>query len=208
MKRPFLKVLWDRLDEVECTLRAAMPDSATGAALPTAQLLDTIIENASGLEPWREALVKNAAAVEYCCTIQRDWNYANQIYLLSTTQRKGWHAELFTFVLQEELREAGIRQPLAPLSIGDYEYSRWADEPPCLPIHFPWKGVEHHVKIYGRDGNFDIWIDVSQLPDLVAVFSQGAFTPSAEHPGWLLRTVSLTEIEPALRQLAAILTAP
>jgi len=191
-RRPFLQQLWDH--------------PAYGQ--PLEDYLDTIIAGASGLEPWREALVKNAAAVKYCCTIQRDWDYDNQVYLLSTTQRKGWHAELFTFVLEQQLRTANAVQPLAPFTIGDYHYSRLREEAPHLPLHFSWNDDPFTLSIQGWDGTFELWIELPPLPDFLRRFTEAGFTESAEKSGRWFLSVVRSEIEIVLRELADLLTTP
>lgn len=191
-RRPFLQQLWDHPDYGQ----------------PLSVHLDAIIAAASGLEPWREALVKSAAAVAYCCTIQVDDDYANQVYLLSTTQRKGWHAELFTFVLQHQLREASARQSFAPFSIGDYHYSRLKDEPPYLPLHFLWGGAQFTIIIHGRDGNFKLWIELPPLYDLLPRFTEAGFVESSKESNWRVCTVAPSDIETVLRDLVSLFTTP
>lgn len=60
--------------------------------------LDTIIAESTDLEPWREALVRTPAAINYCD--KRLIRFENdEVYLLQTTQMNGTHAELFTYCL-------------------------------------------------------------------------------------------------------------
>ena len=181
---------------------------AAGTAFTTATLLDAIIDAAVVDVPWREALVKNAVAVEYCVTIQRDWSFKNQVYLLATTKRSGTHAELFSYILAHQLAEADARQSFAPLSIGSYQESNRRDDPPYLPLHFRWHSADQEIDLYGQDGNFDLWIQLPLPPDLRAILTQAAFTVSTQYSDWLVRTVVRDDIEPTLRQLAALLTTP
>src|SRR5262249_17369720 len=85
-KRPFLKQLWDRL-----TTNRPFKDQ-----------LDEIIATATGLKPWIEAFVRTHAALDYCARQSIRWNSDLNIYLLSTTQMNGFHAELFSYALYHE----------------------------------------------------------------------------------------------------------
>jgi hypothetical protein len=180
-KRLILQQLWDHPDY--------------GQPLPAH--LDVIINAATGLEPWREALVKDPAALRYCerRNIQRTGNH---VVLLSSERRSAPHAELFTFLLHHRL------QPPAPFTLGAYFFR---DEP-HFPLHFMWGEKQFSLLIYGRDENFDLWIEASLPPDLLVLFAKASFAPSAEQPGWLVRTANTAALEPALNQLAALLTAP
>lgn len=191
-RRGLLQQLWDHLTH--------------GRPLPAQ--LDGIIAAASGLEPWREAFVKSAAAVKCCCTLQRDWAYENQVYLLKTTQRKGWHAELFTYVLQDQLRHAHARQPFTPLSIGEYHYSRLKDEPPFLPLHIPWEDAQLTLRIEGWNAQFKLCIQLPPQHSLLPRFSAAGFAESAPNSGLWFRQVDRSDIETELRKIAAFLIAP
>ena len=84
-KRQLLKKLWDRLD-----VNLSIPDQ-----------LDTIIDQASELEPWREALVHTPESIEYCK--KREFRVdGSSIYLMSKSQMNGMHAELFTYCLYHQ----------------------------------------------------------------------------------------------------------
>src|SRR5690606_37991225 len=67
---------------------------------PTADLvtqLGALVENATELEPWVEALVRTPQALAYCQSRSLRFESSGQIYLLSKTQMNGMHAELFSY---------------------------------------------------------------------------------------------------------------
>lgn len=67
--------------------------------------LDSIIDGAVNLEPWREALVRTPVAINYC--YRRMIRKENGcVYLLQTTQMNGTHSELFTYCLYREKLQA------------------------------------------------------------------------------------------------------
>jgi hypothetical protein len=180
-KRRILQQLWDHPDY--------------GQPLPAH--LDAIINAATGLEPWCEALVKDPAALRYCeqRNIQRT---ADHVVLLSRERRSAPHAELFTFLLHSRL------QPPAPFALGVYCFR---DEP-HFSLDFLYGEERLSLFIYGRTGKFDLRIELPHPPSLRDLLEQnGSFVPSAEHPDRLVRSVDRADIEAALRQLAVLLTA-
>jgi len=197
-RRPFLKSLWDKLPP-------DIPTPKTDNGIALANALDTIIESATGLEDWRAAFVNNANAIAYCCTIQCDDEYDNQVYLLSTTQRRGWHAELFTYILNSQLRRAEVLNSLSPFTVEDYHFSRWRDDEPHLPISFLWDETIHQIEIYGHDGNFDLMIKNTLQPQLLQIFVESDFSISPERHEYLLRTISRSELPSALHELGLYL---
>ena len=84
--RQFLQQLWDRMTpDEDITLQ-----------------LDSVIDASQQLEPWREAMVHCPEAFAYCRkTYIRVHNSTR--YLLTLSQRNGYHAELFTYCLQQKL---------------------------------------------------------------------------------------------------------
>ena len=84
--RKYLKQMWDRLD-------------VTADLAP--QLAE--IRKATGLEPWRAALVAHSEAMEYCGQNELRWAGTDDIYLLRRRQMNGTHAELFTYCLCQRL---------------------------------------------------------------------------------------------------------
>jgi len=183
-KRRFLQQLWDHPDY----------------GLPLPACLDGIINAARVPEPWREALVKNAAPVLYCerRNIQRTGNH---VVLLSRERRRAPHAELFTYLLHGRL------QSPAPFTLGDYFFR---DEP-HFPLHFLWGEEQLSLEIYGREGDFRLWIELAPLgpfPELRKLLTEKAgFAGDAEHNTWLMKPSPRGEIETALADLGNLLAA-
>lgn len=191
---------WKRLlrdsGDKRCTLQQLWDHLKYDQPIPAN--LDAVIASATGLEPWREALVRNPGAVLYCNrgNIQRDGNH---VILLSSERRSAPHAELFTFLLHSKL------QPPAPFTLGEYFFR---GEPHFL-LHFPWGNEQFSFEIYGRYGDFDLWIQLPIPPDLQALIEQNAsFALSKEYPDWLVRTVLPADIESVVHDIAAQLNNP
>src|SRR5262249_18885601 len=120
-KRPFLKQLWDRL-----TTNRPFKDQ-----------LDEIIATATGLKPWIEAFVRTHAALDYCARQSIRWNSDLNIYLLSTTQMNGFHAELFSYVLYHEVVSAlDENGSLKPLRLSSYYAVKGTEEEPYVRLNF------------------------------------------------------------------------
>jgi hypothetical protein len=81
--RQLLGELWDKLSDAE----------------PIENQLRQILDDASELEPWRNALVKSASAMAYCKKRIIRQDSENEVYLLEKMQMNGAHAELFTYQL-------------------------------------------------------------------------------------------------------------
>ena len=99
-----LKTLWDRLD-LSVDLEPQL----------------TAIRNASDLEPWRAAMVTHPQPMAYCAEHEIRWEAgAQEIYLLKRRQMNGAHAELFSYVLHQQLSEERCKDRLAPLKLEQY----------------------------------------------------------------------------------------
>jgi hypothetical protein len=120
-KRPLLKQLWDRLT----------------ADRPFAEQLDGIIAEASGLEPWIEALVRTPQAFTYCKRRSIRWVSQTKIYLLSKSQMNGSHAELYFYSLYHNvLCKLDAEGSLKPLKLSTYESTIGTDEEPYIRLDF------------------------------------------------------------------------
>lgn len=103
-----------------------------------------LIDNASGLESWRDALVKSASTMAYCAKriIRRE--SATQVYLLAKMQMNGAHAELFTYRLYRDTLIALQRSgKIEPLNVSYFEANDRYFEP---GIQFYWTHVGHTVQ--------------------------------------------------------------
>ncbi|MDO8177842.1 MAG: DUF262 domain-containing protein [Undibacterium sp.] len=97
---------WKRLLRDPCKAREVVKNlfDRIDVSMDLPKQMDGIIESASGLEPWVEALVKTPLAIAYCQSRCLRFDPSGQIYLLSKTQMNGMHAELFTYALYFALR--------------------------------------------------------------------------------------------------------
>jgi hypothetical protein len=83
----FLKALWDRLER---------PSSYEAD-------LGRVIDSASEIDPWREAILATPSAYGYGTYRMIRFSDDGGVYLLRKTQMNGRHAELFTYCLYEGL---------------------------------------------------------------------------------------------------------
>ncbi|OGQ59700.1 MAG: hypothetical protein A3J24_01375 [Deltaproteobacteria bacterium RIFCSPLOWO2_02_FULL_53_8] len=103
-RRAHLKSLWGRLD----------------GASPVGPQLNHIIETATDLEPWREQVVKHPQVIDYCVEREIRKINENKVYLLKRRQMNGAHAELFSYALYQDLKNASSDEQLAPLTLVGY----------------------------------------------------------------------------------------
>lgn len=82
-----LKALWDQIDD---------PDSYAAD-------LGGVIESASEIDPWREAILATPSVYDYGTYRMIRFSEDGGIYLLRKTQMNGRHAELFTYCLYDSL---------------------------------------------------------------------------------------------------------
>jgi len=85
--REFLKQLLDRID----------------TSIDLEAQLSVLIENATELKPWVEALVSTPEALAYCKSRYIRFE-SGQIYLMSKSQMNGMHAELFSYALYYKMK--------------------------------------------------------------------------------------------------------
>ncbi|MFZ1891904.1 MAG: DUF262 domain-containing protein [Formosimonas sp.] len=133
--REHLKDLLDNID----------PDPA---AVDIETQLSAFIEEATGLDPWIEALVHTPKALAYCQSrCLRFDEDTDQIYLLSKTQMNGMHAELFSYALYCKLLDDEAK--LAPLQLDedDYIFSSETVTEPSFYIRFTINEVELHLDV-------------------------------------------------------------
>jgi len=185
-KRQYLKTLWDRIDV----------NTDIGAQL------EEIIASATGLEPWRAAIVGHPEVFDYCKQQEIRREAGEEIYLLSKQQMSGYHAELFSYVLNSELTAAGPHA-LAPLHVQPYESVYGSGTEPHVLLVFT--RVEHLVRflIYSENGQFRLYVncdDVTALPEVEAALTSEA--KLVQEGGWLTRSVPRADIHEVLRRIA------
>jgi hypothetical protein len=147
-KRNVLQQLWDRLS----------PDDDISAQL------DKIIEASQQIDPWRDALVNCPEAIEFCEKKYIRFESAIKIYLLKKTQMNGYHAELFTFCLYENvLKNLNAAGKLKPLKLLDYQSVVGSDIEPGISILFPHDEKDLRFEIEFHNGHFIIEISCEKV---------------------------------------------
>lgn len=164
-KRFLLKQLWDRLTTDR----------------PFEDQLDAIIAAATGLEPWIEAFVRTPAALDYCQRQSIRWNSDTEIYLLSTTQMNGFHAELFSYSLHHELLSLPNENgSLKPLALAGYGEAKGTEGEPYVRLYFDHGDCNVWFRVEFKNGRFHTKIlrnAVKSFPELHALLcNSGGFT--------------------------------
>lgn len=88
--------------------------------------LDRVIDAASNLEPWRDALVRTPSVFTYCEKHCIRW-HEETIFLLRRSQLNGAHAELFTYCVYRRLGRTPAAYPL--LALAYYQVNDTFTEP-------------------------------------------------------------------------------
>jgi hypothetical protein len=186
--RQFLKILWDRID----------------ANAPIEPQLRQIVASAESLEPWRAAIVKHPQVVNYCGQqeMRRGAN-DEEIYLLRKRQMSGYHAELFSYVLNLELAEPGGNHNLTPLRLQPYQSVYLSDLEPH--VHLVFDRSKHRVSFHieSSKGQFRIHTSCAELNELpeveTALCGEAMFVKEGEK---LTRLVPRAGIHQVLQQVA------
>ena len=169
--------------------------------------LDTFIENACSLEPWRQAFVDTPRAIEYCETRCIRWLSKDEIYLLKRIQMNGTHAELFTFCLyHNELQTLNSYGDLAPLQLQGYVNVFGTDFKPGA--QFKWSHDGHDVvfDLKRWEDCFSIFVRLDSLAHLSAVKCLLRDVAGfEEREDKLQREISPADIQSPLRELADVL---
>jgi len=186
-QRGYLKTLWDRID-------------------PTASVepqLIGIINGASGLEPWRAAIVKHPEVIGYCGQqeIRREQGM-DEIYLLKRRQMNGDHAELFSYALYQEISTSASRKDLEPLKVDSYQSVSKTEVEPCIWLSFI-RNEPINFALYSSNKGFRLRVTKSELAKLLdveaALKNECGFSESSEE---LERACSRDEIHAVLKHLA------
>jgi hypothetical protein len=190
-QRDCLKTLWDRLDP----------------STPVEAQLRKIISDASGLEEWRAAAVKHPEVIDYCGLQEFRWeDGADEIYLLSKQQMNGFHAELFSYALFQELESDAERKRLEPLILRPYESVNMTEFEPHIPLRFDYNDSRVDFVLFSAGKGFRIHVAKAQLAELPEVDAllrnECGFSDDGDN---LAKSSSRAEIHKVLRQLATAL---
>jgi hypothetical protein len=192
-QRGYLKALWDRID----------------ATAPVEPQLSGIISGASGLEPWRAAIVKHPELIDYCGQqeIRREQG-ANEIYLLRRRQMNGDHAELFSYALYQEISAPESRADLEPLKVDFYRSVSNTETEPRVWLSFSRDNRRVRFGLCSWKGGFCLEVLKAGLADCLDVeASLKNECGFSETDGQLARWCSRDEIRAVLRHLANRLAA-
>jgi hypothetical protein len=187
--RGLLKALWEKLDVTK----------------PIHPQLDEVITSATALPPWREALVRTPAAINYCGRRAIRWNTDADVMLLSKTTMRGEHAELFTFCLHKKLEASP--QLAAPLIASGYTSQNDSLTPPYSRLLFACLGKKLFFRLSFEGGAFHLRVDSpSLIPKLhEMLIERGGFEKPAENAPLRSRIIPRAEILEALAQLGKLL---
>lgn len=137
-------------------------------SIDLATQMDDVIESASSIESWVEALVRTPSAIGYCQSRCLRFDPTGQIYLLSKTTMVGMHAELFTYSLYCAMRADMARY--APLEVMYYAEVSGAETEPCFYISCIKNGVHLHLSVRFDQGFFVVGYEShgAAIPENVA----------------------------------------
>lgn len=172
--------------------------------------LDKIIEAATEIPPWRQALIETPEAIEYCWRRAiRQWK-ENHIYLLRKTQMNGAHAELYTYCLYlNELVQMEHASGLLPLVLNQPYFSSsvidvqpgvrlsWLNDPETVFFDVEWNG-----------DNFLTFVrleELSNIPEVIIALKGKGFTENEEE-NTLERESDPTKILDVILEVRQVLT--
>jgi len=171
-----LKDLWDRLE---------------GSASIAADL-STIINSASNIDPWRDAILATPSVYDYGLYRMLRFTDNGGVYLLRKSQMNGKHAELFTYCLHEDLKVAP--EPIA-LTIS-YNETTSTDEEPGLSLvqHFGGEEVRFYLSLGESPDGYELHLKGPEEPggELRAVLEDEGFE---EKQGCWTKSVERTEMK-------------
>ncbi len=186
--RQFLKILWDRID----------------ANADIEPQLEQIITSAASLQPWRAAIIRHPEVISYCGEQEmRRGGNAEEIYLLTKKQMSGYHAELFSYVLNLELADAGFNHNLTPLRLQPYQSVYMSELEPHVLLVFDRSKRRVNFLVESAKGQFRIHTSCAELDELpeveTALCGEATFVKEDEK---LTRLVPRADIHQVLQQVA------
>ncbi len=167
---------------------------------PIEPQLDGIIESADELEEWRKALVQTPTAIGYCGSRMVRRVEDGMIYLLSTMQLNGWHAELFTYCLFENLLKSAMADEKLLALGANYVERRSVENPPGIRLTGKWH--ESQLDFFLRFGSDRYIIELQQSESIPIELSERLHTIGfAKNDGLLETSCSAAEIEKRIFEL-------
>lgn len=135
-----LKALWDRLEGSDSY------DADLGS----------IIEAASEMDPWRDAILSTPSVYDYGTYRMIRFSEDGGIYLLRKTQMNGRHAELFTYCLYDTL--VSDMKPCG-FSTSYYESTSTDDEPGlCFTRDFKGTEITFYLTLYQAPDQYQFYL--------------------------------------------------
>jgi hypothetical protein len=190
--RALLKKLWDMIE----------PDK------DLVTQLTAIINSATNLEPWREAIVANPETIRYCESQEiRVEEGFKIIHLLKKKQLNGFHAELFTFVLHKAFSEPGVKAKLMPLTVRPYHFV--TDNQELAYFRVVWERKDESTvafKIVTVGDSFMVQVskhEVGNCPNIeMELVQQAGYSMEGER---LIKVVSRDSIQSHMLEISKIL---
>ncbi len=178
-----LKALWDQLED---------PDSYAAD-------LGGVIESASEIDPWREAILATSSVYDYGTYRMMRFADDGGIYLLRKTQMNGRHAELFTYCQYESL--ASDMKPYG-FSTSYYEATSTDEEPGLYFVRdFDGDVVKFYLCISEAPDSYEFYLEEPDGPKdgVIAILKEAGFE---EKEGWLTKDVERSDIHAEALALA------
>jgi hypothetical protein len=190
-KRNYLKTLWKNHIDVNKDIEQ--------------QLLAVISSGLKlELEPWSAAIINYPVVLEYCMKQQiRSQENIDEIFLLRGLAMNGAHAELFSYILDFELRNNEFA--LAPLSLQPYKEEITLQIQPRVHLQFTGLNQGLDFFIVSTQKQFSIYTNFEQANqhgDISAMLINQEFI---EGGGRLSKLVPREEIHDKLQELAKTL---
>jgi hypothetical protein len=178
-----LKALWDRIEN-----RGLFASDLGG-----------VIESASEIDPWREAILATPSVYDYGSYRMMRFTDDGSIYLLRKTQMNGRHAELFTYCLHDSL--ASDMKPYG-FSTSYYEATSTDEEPGLYFVRdFGGDVAKFHLCFSEAPDTYELYLEEPDEPKgkLVAILERAGFE---EREGWLTKDVKRSDIQAQVLALA------
>lgn len=167
--------------------------------------LASIIETASEIDPWREAILATPSVYSYGVYRMVRFTDEGGVYLLKKTQMNGRHVELFTYCLRESL--ASELEPYG-FSVSYYEATSTDDEP-GLCCRSDYKGTEitFYLILHKAPEQYELYLYEPKEPDgiLRDILNELAFERDDENFWTLLGR--LGDLRSQILKLAQLLKA-
>jgi Protein of unknown function DUF262 len=184
--RVHLKKLWDSLD----------------ASLDLMEQLQAIIDQGMALEDWRVEFLRQPGCLDYCGMNEVQFD-GQEVYLLKKQQMNGDHAELYSYALHLDLRDA----PMAPLHQRSYRSVQDTSDEPTVCFHFTLGTRQIDLGICSWYGKFHFSIsdsDIADLTDFTAALTDGLQFTKKENEWFVL--CPRKEAVPKLKEIAQVVT--